>query len=70
MNKVIKNILHCLKHGTQMGWLIDPEEQSIFVYQTRQEPEVFDRPETQLSVPSFVSDLELKVRDLFAWLLE
>jgi Uma2 family endonuclease len=30
--KVTKNILHCLKHGTQMGWLIDPEEQSVFVY--------------------------------------
>jgi Uma2 family endonuclease len=24
--KVTKNILHCLKHGTQMGWLIDPSE--------------------------------------------
>ena len=30
--KVTKNILHCLKHGTQMGWLIDPEEQSVFVF--------------------------------------
>jgi Uma2 family endonuclease len=29
--KVTKNILHCLKHGTQMGWLIDPEEKSVFV---------------------------------------
>ena len=30
--KVTKNILHCLKYGTQMGWLIDPEEKSVFVY--------------------------------------
>jgi Uncharacterized protein conserved in cyanobacteria len=29
--KVTKNILHCLKHGTQMGWLIAPEEPSVFV---------------------------------------
>lgn len=29
--KVTKNILHCLKHGTQMGWLIDPEEQVVNV---------------------------------------
>jgi Uma2 family endonuclease len=66
--KVIKNILHCLKHGTKMGWLIDPEERSIFVYQTRQEPEVFDESEAQLRVPSFISNLEIKVGDLFAWL--
>ncbi|MEH2051957.1 Uma2 family endonuclease [Nostoc sp.] len=30
--KVTKNILHCLNYGTQMGWLIDPKEQSVFVY--------------------------------------
>lgn len=24
--KVIKNIVHCLQHGTILGWLIDPEE--------------------------------------------
>ena len=23
--KVISNILHCLKYGTQLGWLIDPD---------------------------------------------
>jgi Uma2 family endonuclease len=25
--RVIRNILHCLDHGTQLGWLIDPSEQ-------------------------------------------
>jgi Uma2 family endonuclease len=30
--KVTKNILHCLKYGTQMGWLIAPDEQTVFVY--------------------------------------
>jgi Uma2 family endonuclease len=29
--KVVRNILHCLDHGTQMGWLIDPDEELIFV---------------------------------------
>ena len=24
--KVIRNILHCLRHGTQLGWFIDPDE--------------------------------------------
>src|SRR5919202_1417782 len=42
--KVTKNILHCLKRDTQMGWLIDPEEQCVFVYFPNQPPEVFDQP--------------------------
>lgn len=68
--KVTKNILHCLKHGTQMGWLIDPEEQTVFVYHPKQETEVFDEPDALLPVPLFASELQLTVKDLFAWLLE
>ena len=36
--KVTKNILHCLNHQTQMGWLIDPDEQCVFVYLTELNP--------------------------------
>ena len=68
--KVTKKILHSLKHETQMGWLIDPDEQTIFVYQSNQQPEVFDEPEDQLPVPSFASELRLTVGDVFCWLLE
>lgn len=68
--KVTKNILHCLKHGTQMGWLIDPEEQSVFVYLPTQPTEVFDQPDQQLPVPAFASEFCLTVGDLFGWLLE
>ncbi|MBW4622103.1 MAG: Uma2 family endonuclease [Cyanosarcina radialis HA8281-LM2] len=66
--KVTKNILHCLKHGTQMGWSIDPEEQTVLVYRPKQEVDVFDRPDAILPVPSFASELQLTVGDLFAWL--
>ncbi|KJH70686.1 Uma2 family endonuclease [Aliterella atlantica] len=68
--RVTKNILHCLKYGTQMGWLIDPEEQTIFIYRPKQEMEVFDEPDQVLPVPTFASNLRLTVKDLFAWLLE
>ncbi|MDY6782253.1 MAG: Uma2 family endonuclease [Cyanobacteriota bacterium] len=67
--KVIKNILHCLKHGTQMGWLIDPGEQTVFVYRPKQETEVFDATDALIPVPSFASELQLTVRDLFAALM-
>jgi Uma2 family endonuclease len=66
--KVTKNILHCLKHGTQLGWLIDPDEKTIFVYRAKQEIEVFDIPETILPMPSFMDALILSVGDIFAWL--
>jgi Uma2 family endonuclease len=68
--KVTKNILHCLNYGTQMGWLIDPYEQTVFVYLPKQQPEVFDEPEQKLPVPSFANELNLSVESVFGWLLE
>ncbi len=53
-----------------MGWLIDPDEQTVFVYLPKQQPEVFDQPQEQLPVLSFASELCLTVGDLFGWLLE
>lgn len=68
--KVTKNILHCLNHGTRMGWLIDPDEQTIFIYLPKQQPEVFDEPDQPLPMPSFADELSLTAGAIFAWLLE
>lgn len=68
--KVTKNILHCLKHGTQMGWLIDPDEQSVFVYLPDQPTTFYDQPETRLPVPEFAKNFNLTVEGLFNWLME
>lgn len=67
--KVTKNILHCLQHGTQMGWLIDPDDKSVFVYLPDRPTTFYDRPETYLPVPEFAKDFRLTVEDLFNWLL-
>lgn len=48
-----------------MGWLIDPDEQTIFVYLPKQQPEVFDQPEQLLPVPAFASELNLSVGLVF-----
>ncbi|MCF4969576.1 Uma2 family endonuclease [Nostoc sp. CMAA1605] len=69
-SKLIAKILHFLKHGTQMGWLIDPSERVVFVYFSNQPPELFDQAEHLLPVPSFASDLQLTIGNLFDWLLE
>jgi Uma2 family endonuclease len=66
--KVTKNILHCLQHGTQMGWLIDPAERSVFVYATDRSTQVFDEEIDILPVPEFAKDFQLTLGDLFGWL--
>jgi Uma2 family endonuclease len=68
--KVTKNILHCLKYGTQMGWLIDPEERSVFVYLPDKSTVVFDEADARLPVPEFARDFHLTIEGLFNWLLE
>ncbi|NJK30618.1 MAG: Uma2 family endonuclease [Acaryochloris sp. SU_5_25] len=67
--KVTKKILHCLNHGTQVGWLIDPYEQTIFVYLPNQQPQVFEETDQILAVPAFAAELQLSVGMVFGWLL-
>ncbi|OAB58836.1 hypothetical protein AY600_09135 [Phormidium willei BDU 130791] len=38
--RVICNILFCLNAGTELGWLIDPQELMILVFQSGQQPEI------------------------------
>ncbi len=68
--KVTKNILHCLNYHSSMGWLIDPKEQSVFVYLPDKPTMVFDRLDVRLPVPEFAKDFELTVGELFNWLLD
>jgi Uma2 family endonuclease len=68
--KVTKNILHCLDHGAELGWLIDPAEKTVFVSQRQQQALVFDLPEQRIPLPSFAQGLTLTVEDIFNWLLE
>jgi Uma2 family endonuclease len=53
-----------------MGWLIDPDEQTVFVYRPKQETEVFDQPTEVLPMPRFATDLSLTIAALFDWLME
>ncbi|HEY9618216.1 MAG TPA: Uma2 family endonuclease [Microcoleaceae cyanobacterium] len=66
--RVTRNILHCLKYGSQMGWLIDPKERSLLIYPTGQQPEFLQEPHDRLPVPTLVADFQLTVDDIFNWL--
>lgn len=68
--KVIKNILHCLDNGTQLGWLIDPDEKLILVYFPQQKPAFFEAATDVLPVPNFAQAFELTLGELFGWLME
>lgn len=65
-NRVIDNILHCLKHGSKLGWMIDPDDYSVLTFTPQQEPEVC-RGDRQLKVIAGVQ-LTLTPQQIFAWL--
>ena len=66
--KVVKNILYCLDHGTQMGWLIDPEEEIIFVYFSDRTIAIFESENALLPVPAFATNFQITLGQLFDWL--
>ncbi len=66
--KVVKNILHCLQHGAAMGWLIDPNDRTVFIYYPNGTMAIADEPEAQLPVPEFAQSLALTVGEVFGWL--
>lgn len=66
VNRVIDNILHCLKYGSQLGWMLDPDDYSILTFTPQQEPEVC-RGDRQLKTIAGVQ-LTLTPQQIFTWL--
>ncbi|MBD2777390.1 Uma2 family endonuclease [Iningainema tapete] len=64
--KVTGNILHCMKYGSQLGWLIDPSERSVLVYQRDRLPDLLAGADV---LPVLLEiKLTLCVDELFTWL--
>ncbi|MGB7086817.1 MAG: Uma2 family endonuclease [Phormidesmis sp.] len=66
--QVIDKILHSLSHGTQMGWLIEPEARLILTYPQAQQPRSFEEGPDLLLVPAFAEPVKLTASDVFSWL--
>ena len=70
--RVISNILHCLKHRTEMGWLLFPKERSLLIFQRDRQPIEINseiNAAQKLLVPSFLeTKLNLTVDQVFGWL--
>ncbi|MDY6782166.1 MAG: Uma2 family endonuclease [Cyanobacteriota bacterium] len=65
--RVIDKILFCLNRGTELGWLIDPQERLILVFKPRQQPEI-KQEQDNLPVLSVLEDWKIAVQDVFSWL--
>ncbi len=66
--RVINNILFCLNQGTQLGWLIAPEEKTVIIFQPNQQPIAKEVDSELLPVPELLGDWQLTLGDLLAWL--
>lgn len=65
-NRVTGNILHCLKHGSQLGWLIDPDDRSVLIFLPNQQPELCQGSDHLVVLDGV--DLQLTAEQIFAWL--
>jgi Uma2 family endonuclease len=65
-NQVIGNILYCIENGSELGWLIDPDDQSILVFWRDRAPSL-QQENDSLPLLSGI-ELELTVDQLFSWL--
>ena len=67
VNKVIKKIVFSLKQGTQLAWLIDPDDESVTVFYPQALPEVKEN-EDLLPGLEDLKDWQLSVAEMFEWL--
>ncbi|MEH2318396.1 Uma2 family endonuclease [Nostoc sp.] len=65
-NKVIGNILHCLKYGSRLGWFLDPDDFSILVFLPEQQPVLLQGEDFLPVLPEI--ELALTVNQVFGWL--
>lgn len=64
--KVLAKLLHCAEYGTEVGWLLDAEDESILVVDSDRRVKEFTNSD-RLPVLTGV-DLELTVEEVFSWL--
>ena len=65
-NPVIEKIVHCLGQGAELGWLIDPSDRSVLIFQNQQQPKLYRGKDKLISLSDI--DLALTANELFGWL--
>jgi Uma2 family endonuclease len=65
-NRVTGNILHCLTHGCKLGWLLDPDDRSVLVFQPQKQPELHQGKDRLIVWDEL--ELDLTAEQVFGWL--
>lgn len=66
--KVLDNLLHCSTNGTELGWLIDADEESILVVDESQRLRIFREEAIVPTLPEF--KLSITAQQIFGWLMQ
>ena len=66
-NRVIRNITFSIQNGTKLGWFLDPDDESIMIFQPNQLPEIRQGKDI-LPVLDVLKDWNLSVEDVFSCL--
>ncbi|MBD2149630.1 Uma2 family endonuclease [Pseudanabaena sp. FACHB-1277] len=64
--QVLGKLLHCVEYGTELGWLLDAEDESILVVDGDRRVKEFTHSD-RLPVLTGI-DLDLTVEQIFSWL--
>ncbi len=64
--KVLRNLLHCSQHGTELGWLIAPDDEMVFAVFPGQRVEVFEGTASLPMIDGVA--LALTVEQILSWL--
>ena len=62
----LEKLLHCVEHGTELGWLIDPQAESILTLSAESQIKLFCGSQILPALTDL--DLALSVEDVFNWL--
>ena len=65
-NKVLGNILHCLEHGSRLGWFVDPDDFSVLCLLPQQQPVLCQSDQPLFVLPDL--ELTLTATQVFGWL--
>jgi len=65
-SKAIGNLLYCLENGSQLGWFLDPDEQSILILLGDRSPIFMEGNNVPISLAGI--NLDLTVEQIFSWL--
>lgn len=66
-NRVIRKISFCLGQGTKLGWLIDPEDESVVMFKPNSTP-IVKAGNDILLVLEVLKNWQLSAAELFNWL--